>query len=164
MTASTDDAPGLPRPSDGTAEIATRQASLIATFYGPREAPEPQPHHAKLYRSLARASADAVVPADWQDHLHGVLLRRFSLRSRGQHDATIIQLALNAPGVTAAAWDAMRNCLAEILDDDALSGLWRTACSPFGGLVQSGEHSRWRAPSCRVGICGCLTSQNTVTG
>lgn len=117
-------APDEPRAAAAPAGAAVRQASLIATFYSERKAPQPPPHHVKLYRSLARASEDAPVPTDWRDPVHGAILRCFTPRSRDQQDTTVVQLALNAPGPTATAWDGLRDRLAGILDDGDLRGIW----------------------------------------
>ncbi len=104
---------------------AASEAALIATFYGPRDEEQSHRLHGRLYRSLARSPEATAIPDHWVDPSSEVFLDRFDPLGRTYHDTTVIQLALNAPGGAAKAWEIMRRRLEDILLDNAvLGGSW----------------------------------------
>lgn len=104
---------------------AASEAALIATFYGPRDEEQTHRLHGRLYRSFAQAPEASAIPDHWVDPSEEVFLDRFAPPGRTYHDTTIIQLALNAPGGAAKAWEIMRRRLEDVLLDGAvLDGNW----------------------------------------
>jgi hypothetical protein len=97
------------------------EAALIATFYSRRDlAPRV---HEELYRSASGAAEDSgAIPDDWTDPSGEVFLRRFD--PPATHDTMVVQLALNAPGDAASAWEVARGRLKNLLDGDNLSSNW----------------------------------------
>lgn len=108
-----------------TAGVASKGA-LIATFYGYREAALNRSLIERLCESLdLKPQADD--PRLWRNSARKAMLSRIDPETA--HDATITQLALNAPGNAADAWDEMRQQLEaarlqSILDVEDLSDYW----------------------------------------
>jgi hypothetical protein len=112
---------------DAVADEIASEAALITTFYGPRDEEPTRLLHRHLYRSLARMSEAATIPDHWKDPSGTVFLDRFEPPGRAAHDATVVQLALNArrEAGAAEAWEEVRQQLERILPDaTALDGNW----------------------------------------
>jgi hypothetical protein len=110
---------------------AACEAALIATFYCRRDRALTRSLHEGLYRSLAGTSETVDIPGDWHDRDNDAYLRCFG--PPAAYDTTVIQLALNAPGNAASAWECLRQRLehlldaahlAHLLDGDQCTDLW----------------------------------------
>lgn len=104
-------------------------AALIATFYCPRKQATARLLEDRLRRALnlkprgPRRYLKRRGPRRWSDPAgKEAVLIRFDLA----HDATALQLALNAPAGDAAAdgWEELRQKLEGILEAEALDGIW----------------------------------------
>jgi hypothetical protein len=98
----------------------TREAALIANFYGKRGKLQPIIDH--LVRSFVLIPQE---PDSYVNKESGTLLHHFDPGAVSAQDTTIIQLALNAPGSAEVAWKAMREQLAATLpNDNLLAEVW----------------------------------------
>ena len=108
------------QPTRDNHSLVTKDAALIANFYGKR---------GKLHNLIeCLVQSLTLTPQDHNSYANtitGALLRYFDPPAASAHDTTIIQMALNASGVVEAAWGNMRAQLETILaNDELLKHVW----------------------------------------
>ncbi len=133
----------MARPGSSTGTSPGR-ASLLATFYGPRDGVLPA-LHARLAAAVERDTRDAA-SGSWQN-LAGWAhpFPPYEPPAIVAHDTSVVRLALNHPRATQAAtfdaWHAMRRWLEHRLDDACVGWLARPhaiygrSCRALVGVV-----------------------------
>jgi len=110
-----------------------QEAALIANFYGVRGRLQ-----ALIDRLIQGLELSLERPGHYVNKTTVAQLDHFDPPAISAHDATIVQLALNAPGAVESAWHTLRAQLAAILPDDAaLEGVWGYTLIYQAELAQS---------------------------
>jgi hypothetical protein len=120
------------KPTRANHAPVAKEAALIANFYGKRGKLQPLIDH--LVQSLALAPQGHT---DYANEATRTLLHYVDPPATSAQDTTIIQTALNKPGIAETAWEAMREKLESILShDELLKNVWGYTLVYQAELVQ----------------------------
>lgn len=108
---------------NGSPARATERGGLLATFYIDREKEVADELQNLLRKELSLAQDR---PGRWRttDRKEAFLKEAVLLRFDVAHDATVLQLVLNAHGAVDEAWKTSRKKLESILEPESLNGVW----------------------------------------